>query len=139
MDKISKANRSANMRAIRGKNSAPELAVRRAAHGLGFRFRLHRRDLPGSPDMVFPRWRTAIFVNGCFWHGHHGCRRSKLPASNVEFWKTKLTANIVRDRKNYAALRKMGWHVAVIWQCEVGDDSAAAKIVERILLGRPKC
>jgi DNA mismatch endonuclease, patch repair protein len=134
MDRISKASRSANMRAVRGKNTAPELAIRRAAHGLGFRFRLHRQDLPGCPDMVFPRWKTAIFVNGCFWHGHRGCRRSKLPTSNVEFWRAKLTANVVRDRKNYAALRNMGWHVEVVWQCDIGDDLAAVETVERILI-----
>jgi DNA mismatch endonuclease (patch repair protein) len=132
MDKISKARRSANMRAVRGKNTAPELAIRKAAHRLGLRFRLHRKDLPGRPDLVFPRWKTAIFVNGCFWHGHRGCRRSKLPASNVEFWRNKLTANAARDRKNYAALRKIGWHVVVVWQCDIGDDLAAAEAIRRI-------
>jgi DNA mismatch endonuclease (patch repair protein) len=126
------------MKAVRGKNTAPELAIRKAAHRLGLRFRLHCKDLPGCPDVVFPRWQTVIFVNGCFWHGHRGCRRSKLPTSNVEFWRNKLAANISRDRKNYAALRKMGWQVEVIWQCKIGNDLAAAETVERIFtLGRP--
>lgn len=133
MDRISKASRSANMRAVGGKNTAPELAVRRAAHRLGFRFRLHRKDLPGCPDIVFPKWKTAVFVNGCFWHGHRGCRRSRLPASNVDFWRAKLRANVARDRKNHAALRKMGWRVEVIWQCDMGDDLTVAETVERIL------
>ncbi|WP_441256157.1 very short patch repair endonuclease [Bradyrhizobium sp. 482_C4_N1_1] len=132
MDRISKSQRSANMRAVRGKNTGPEIAVRKAAHQLGLRFRLHRRHLPGCPDLVFPRWKTVLFVNGCFWHGHRGCRRSKLPASNVDFWREKLAKNARRDRKNYAALRKIGWHVEVIWQCQIADDLAATKAIERI-------
>src|SRR4051812_5135938 len=100
MDRISKTQRSANMRAVRGKNTAPELAIRKAAHRLGLRFRLHRKDLPGTPDLVFPKWRTVIFVNGCFWHGHVGCRRASIPSSNTEFWRAKLSKNVERDRKN---------------------------------------
>ncbi|MBR0786336.1 DNA mismatch endonuclease Vsr [Bradyrhizobium iriomotense] len=132
MDTISKLQRSANMKAVRGKNTAPEMAVRRAAHKLGLRFRLHRRDLPGCPDLIFPRWKTAVFVNGCFWHGHRGCRRSRLPTSNVEFWRKKLAGNVKRDRQNHAALRAIGWHVAVIWQCNIGDDLAATEALRRI-------
>ncbi|WP_314946744.1 very short patch repair endonuclease [Bradyrhizobium cosmicum] len=132
MDKLSKIRRSANMKAVRGKDTAPEMAVRRAAHGLGLRFRLHRRDLPGCPDLIFPRWKTAVFVNGCFWHGHRGCRRSKVPTSNVEFWRKKLAGNVRRDRRNYAALQAMGWHVEVIWQCDIGDELAAIEAVRRI-------
>jgi DNA mismatch endonuclease (patch repair protein) len=132
MDTLSKTQRSANMRAVHSKHTGPEMAVRRAAHRLGLRFRLHRDDLPGRPDLVFPKWRTVVFVNGCFWHGHMGCRRSKLPSSNVDFWREKLSRNRQRDRKNYRALRKMGWHVALIWQCNIGDDRAAAEAVKRI-------
>jgi DNA mismatch endonuclease (patch repair protein) len=132
MDKLTKDQRSANMRAIRGKHTAPEMAVRKAAHRLGLRFRLHRKDLPGRPDLVFPKWRTIVFVNGCFWHGHAECRRARIPLTNVEFWREKLSRNIERDRKNYRELRAMGWHVEVIWQCDIADDIAAAAALVRI-------
>jgi DNA mismatch endonuclease, patch repair protein len=114
------------MRAVRGKHTKPEMVVRKAAHRLGLRFRLHRKDLPGRPDLVFPKWRTVVFVNGCFWHGHDGCRRAKLPSSNVAFWREKLSANVERDQRNYRELSKLGWHVEVIWQCDISDDEAAA-------------
>jgi DNA mismatch endonuclease (patch repair protein) len=137
MDKISKSRRSANMRAVRGKDTGPEMAVRRAAHGLGLRFRLHRKDLPGCPDLVFPKWRTAVYVNGCFWHRHQGCRRAKLPSSNVDFWKKKLAANVARDARNYAALEKLGWRCEVIWQCDVRDEQSAVDAVRRIPSSEP--
>jgi DNA mismatch endonuclease (patch repair protein) len=132
MDKLSKLRRSANMRAVRSKHTGPEMAVRRAAHRMGLRFRLHRKDLPGRPDLVFPKWRTVIFVNGCFWHGHARCKRSKLPSSNVDFWQEKLSRNVQRDRKNYRELRKLGWHVELIWQCDIADDQSATEAVKRI-------
>lgn len=132
MDRLSKAQRSANMRAIRGKNTAPEIAVRKAAHRLGLRFRLHRKDLPGRPDLVFPKWRTVIFVNGCFWHGHTGCRRAKIPSSNSEFWREKLSRNVERDRGNLIQLQELGWHVEVIWQCDITGAEAAAAVLARI-------
>jgi DNA mismatch endonuclease (patch repair protein) len=99
---------------------------------MGLRYRLHRKDLPGRPDLVFPRWRTVVFVNGCFWHGHAGCKRSKLPSTNVDFWREKLSRNVRRDRKNYRELRKLGWHVELIWQCEIGDERSATDAVRRI-------
>jgi DNA mismatch endonuclease (patch repair protein) len=111
--------RSRNMRAVRGKDTKPELAVRSAAHGLGLRFRLFRKDLPGRPDLTFQKWRTVIFVNGCFWHQHGGCRKGALPKSNIEFWKSKLSDNILRDRRNRKELQKRGWRVFVIWECDV--------------------
>jgi DNA mismatch endonuclease (patch repair protein) len=132
MDKLSKLRRSANMRAVRSKHTGPEMAVRRAAHRMGLRFRLHRKDLPGRPDLVFPKWRTVVFVNGCFWHGHSGCKRSKLPSSNVDFWRDKLSRNVQRDRKNYRKLRKLGWHVELIWQCDIADDESATEAVKCI-------
>ena len=107
------------MRAVRGKDTKPELAVRRAAHNLGLRFRLFRADLPGRPDMTFPRWRTVVFVNGCFWHRHPHCARSMLPKTNRNFWKKKLERNVRRDRSNYALLAKRGWRVLVVWECEI--------------------
>jgi DNA mismatch endonuclease, patch repair protein len=115
--------RSRNMRAVRGKHTKPELAVRRAAHGLGLRFRLFRTDLPGRPDMTFPRWRTVLFVNGCFWHQHRHCKRSRLPKANKQFWKKKLGRNAQRDQSNYNLLVKRGWRVLVVWECEIaGSD-----------------
>jgi len=117
--------RSRNMRAVRGKDTKPELAVRRAAHGLGLRFRLFRRDLPGRPDLTFPKWRAVIFVNGCFWHQHAGCSKGVLPKSNVTFWETKLSDNILRDRQNLIKLQKQGWRVFVIWECDVRRLGAA--------------
>ncbi|WP_431205656.1 very short patch repair endonuclease [Bradyrhizobium betae] len=132
MDKISKTQRSANMRAVRGKHTSPELAVRKAAHRLGLRFRLHHKDLPGKPDLVFSKWRTVVFVNGCFWHGHDGCRKAKLPSSNTKFWRTKLSGNVERDHRNYRKLTDLGWHVEVIWQCDIPDAAAAAAALDRI-------
>jgi DNA mismatch endonuclease (patch repair protein) len=106
------------MAQVKSKNTTPEIVVRRAAHALGLRFRLHRADLPGKPDLVFPRWNVAIFVNGCFWHSHEGCSRARIPHSNGSYWKKKLHRNVVRDRENIRSLRKAGWRVIVIWECE---------------------
>jgi DNA mismatch endonuclease (patch repair protein) len=131
-DRLTREQRSDNMRAVRSRDTAPEIMARSAAHRLGFRFRLHRKDLPGSPDFVLPKYRTAIFVHGCFWHGH-GCSRSKLPQSNVEFWKEKIRKNRVRDKKAVAELQKSGWEAITLWQCEIRSfDAAVARIsVER--------
>jgi DNA mismatch endonuclease (patch repair protein) len=105
------------MARIRSKNTKPELIVRRLAHALGYRFRLHRRDLPGKPDLVFPRRRCVIFVHGCFWHGH-GCRLSSRPKTNSDFWADKIAGNRARDARHVEELRKQGWQVEVIWECE---------------------
>lgn len=119
VDHVTRERRSAMMSGVRGKDTLPELLVRKAAHGLGLRFRLHDRRLPGRPDLVFPRWRTVVFVNGCFWHGHPGCKRAARPKSNVRFWADKIEANTRRDAVNYAQLRDMGWRVVIFWQCEL--------------------
>lgn len=118
------AARSANMRAVRGKDTLPEMIVRRTVHALGFRFRLHDRKLPGCPDLVLKRHKTVIFVHGCFWHGHQGCRRSRVPATNTDFWTEKLERNVARDARQQAALRADRWHVLVIWECELRDLDA---------------
>lgn len=121
-------DRSENMRAIRSKNTAPELAVRSLAHRLGYRFRLHRNDLPGKPDLVFPSRRKVIFVHGCFWHSHE-CKPGLVPNTNREFWTAKLSQNAARDRKHEEELHAQGWEVMVIWQCELKDPEAvSAKI-----------
>lgn len=106
------------MARIRQKHTAPEIAVRRAAHAAGMRFRLHRRDLPGSPDLVFPRRRLVVFVHGCFWHRHAHCKRTTTPRSNTAFWQAKFAANQARDVANIVALEKAGWRAEIVWECE---------------------
>jgi DNA mismatch endonuclease (patch repair protein) len=120
-DKISKARRSANMRNIRAKNTAPELTVRRLVHGLGFRYRLHSAKLPGKPDIVLSRSKKIVEVRGCFWHQHKGCVDSHLPKSRRDYWVPKLAKNIQRDKANERKLRKSGWDVLTIWECELRD------------------
>ncbi len=122
-DIVNAEKRSEIMSRIKGRNTMPELAVRRIAHGLGFRFRLHRRDLPGSPDLVFPRYRTVVFVHGCFWHRHDGCRYAYRPKSRIQFWTKKFEENVARDARNEAALHDLGWQVVVIWECETKDQA----------------
>jgi DNA mismatch endonuclease (patch repair protein) len=117
--------RSWTMAQIRSKNTKPELAVRKAAHALGLRFRLHRGDLPGTPDLVFSGRRTALFVHGCFWH-RHGCARATTPASNVQYWTAKFERNVERDARNAAELRKLGWRCVRIWECETNDATRLA-------------
>lgn len=111
------------MARIRGKDTKPEVAVRRLLHAMGYRFRLHRRDLPGTPDIVLPGRRKAILVHGCFWRGH-GCRLGKPAASRVEYWAPKIAANRARDRRKAAALRPAGWSLAVVWECRLRDPAA---------------
>ena len=115
--------RSRNMAAIRGKDTAPELAVRRILHAMGLRFRLHRRDLPGRPDIVLPKHRTVVFVHGCFWHRHEDCRYTTTPKTRQEFWQTKFAANVERDRRNRTDLLQLGWRVIVVWECELRQPS----------------
>lgn len=117
MDIVDPATRSRMMSGIRGKNTKPELAVRRYLHGAGFRYRLHAAHLPGSPDLVLPRYRAVVFVHGCFWHAHQGCHYFRVPATRHEFWTTKLAANVARDDRDIAALRAAGWRVAIVWEC----------------------
>lgn len=118
-----KATRSRNMAAVRSKNTQPELALRRALHARGYRFRLYRKDLPGKPDLVFPGRRAVIFVNGCFWHGHN-CRAGALPATRRSFWKPKIEQNRQRDARNIEALLTLGWRVLTIWECDLKDPAA---------------
>ena len=127
-------DRSANMRAIRGKNTAPEMTVRSLAHRLGYRFRLHRKDLPGKPDLVFPSRRKIIFVHGCFWHAH-ACKSGLVPHTNREFWTAKLEANKARDRRTVHLLTEDRWRVLVIWECELKNPGAVATRIKRFLGG----
>lgn len=125
VDIVSTEVRSRMMAGIRGRNTQPELLLRRELHARGFRFRLHRKDLPGCPDLVFPRYHAALFVNGCFWHRHPGCRYASTPATRAEFWQKKFDANVARDKAAVEDLAIHGWRVAVVWECalrRVGHD-----------------
>src|SRR5580698_10228568 len=124
MDKLSSEQRSANMRQIRSENTAPELLLRKMLHRLGYRFRVHRKDLPGKPDLVFPSRRKVIFVHGCFWHQHPQCREGRVPGSRVEYWGPKLRRNQERDAAAQAALKEQGWLSLTIWECELKDTAA---------------
>lgn len=128
-------DRSENMRAIRSKDTKPEMAVRSLVHQMGYRFRLHRSDLPGKPDIVFPARRKVIFVHGCFWHAHN-CRSGLIPNTNQEFWLAKLEINKSRDSKNLVALNEIGWKSLVIWQCELKDIVALRRKIKRFLRKR---
>lgn len=121
-DTVSPEKRKVIMSRVRGKDTKPEMAVRRWLHAHGFRFRLHRRDLPGSPDIVLPKYRTVIFVNGCFWHRHLGCPRTTTPKTRKDFWEKKFQANISRDIANEDRLRCLGWRVLIVWECRTKRD-----------------
>ncbi|OXE37691.1 MAG: very short patch repair endonuclease [Phenylobacterium zucineum] len=123
-DHISKERRSANMRAVGARNTKPEITVRRLAHQMGYRFRLHRADLPGKPDLTFPKRRAVIFVHGCFWHGHDCKRGTPKPKNNADFWATKLARNVERDRRQLALLELSGWRALVVWECELKPEAA---------------
>ena len=125
MDVHTEAQRSYNMSRIRSTDTKPEIQIRRLCHKLGYRFRLHRKDLPGKPDLVFPKFKTVIFVNGCFWHRHDCKNGSHLPKSNVEFWQHKLETNKKRDHSNWRKLRRDGWNVGVIWECQTQQPDQA--------------
>ncbi|MEJ8811840.1 very short patch repair endonuclease [Variovorax ureilyticus] len=125
VDVVSPQIRSRMMSGIRGKNTKPEVVVRRALFAAGYRFRLHRRDLPGAPDVVLPSRKIAIFAHGCFWHMHEGCKNSKLPSTRPEFWRNKLAGNVERDRKAIEALLSDGWRVLVVWECATRDPAAS--------------
>jgi DNA mismatch endonuclease (patch repair protein) len=118
------------MSAIRSKNTKPEMLVRRVAHSMGLRFRLHRTDLPGKPDLVFPRYRLAMFVHGCFWHGH-GCKRGgKGPKSNTDYWLPKIQRTRARDVASQKALHDLGWRAAVLWECELTSDDQVKGLIK---------
>ena len=128
-DILTSEQRRKCMSSIRGKNTKPEIQVRQGLHARGFRFRLQDKKLPGRPDIVLPKYGVAIMVNGCFWHGHKGCRYATVPKSNVEFWTAKIQRNRHRDQVTEAHLTALGWHVITVWECELrGADQAAARI-----------
>lgn len=132
-DKFSPAQRSWIMRQVQSRNTKPELLVRSLAHRLGYRFRLYRRDLPGTPDLVFPARAKVIFVHGCFWHGHPCRRGARLPKTNAEYWQTKIARNEKRDRQHRRALRQLGWSTLVLWECQLRDQQKLAAKLSRFL------
>jgi len=128
------AARSAQMALIRGSDTKPELKVRRMFHAAGLRYRLHDRRLPGTPDIVFPSRRVVVFVHGCFWHRHRSqrCKLARLPKSRLEFWRPKLEGNAARDRKTQAQLRRIGWRVFILWECEIAKNSRIISLIDKI-------
>lgn len=132
-DVFDPAQRSRIMARVRDRDTTPEKAVRSLLHRLGYRFRLHRKDLPGKPDIVLPKHRAVILVHGCFWHQHPGCKAAKRPASNTEYWTRKLDRNVVRDEHNLAQLAYLGWRVLVVWECELRDADRLQARLTRFL------
>lgn len=134
MDTISRTRRSWNMSRIKGKDTSPELIVRSVLHSMGYRFRLHVKTLPGRPDVVLPKWRTVIFVHGCFWHRHEGCKFAYTPKSRLEFWLKKFDENVKRDATQRAKLKAAGWKVRVVWECQTADREALRKRLARMFV-----
>lgn len=126
-DPLSPAERSERMSRIRSKNTKPEVFVRSVLHRMGYRFRLHRKDLPGNPDIVLPKHRIVIFVHGCFWHQHPGCRKATIPENNADYWGRKLRRNIERDRRVTQQLEELSWRVVTLWECEIPRQEAALR------------
>ena len=133
-DNLTAEQRRKNMSAIKSRHTKPEIIVRSMLHRLGFRFRLHNKKLPGKPDIILPKYKTVIFVHGCFWHQHKGCKRSTIPKSNTDYWIPKLTGNVKRDIQHKADLKKAGWNVAVVWECKTKDTEKLAKKLENIFV-----
>jgi len=134
VDRLSKKHRSWNMGRIKSKNTTPEKKVRSILHSMGYRFRLHKKDLPGKPDITLKKYKTVIFVHGCFWHHHKNCKDAGIPKSNKKFWKEKFKNNIERDKKYKRQLEKLGWKVLIIWACELQDiEKLKEKIGQKLV------
>ncbi|MDM1555851.1 MULTISPECIES: very short patch repair endonuclease [Chryseobacterium] len=132
MDKHNKQTRSYNMSQIKGKNTKPEILVRKFLFANGFRYRLHDKKLQGKPDIVLRKYNTVIFVHGCFWHGHDGCKKFVIPKTRTDFWLNKINTNISNDNKNIEALKKDGWNVITIWECEIKNEVRMQKLLKQI-------
>ncbi|NTX45182.1 DNA mismatch endonuclease Vsr [Burkholderia cepacia] len=133
VDHVTSIKRSEIMRAVKRAGSAPEIVVRRLVWALGYRYRLNVKTLPGRPDIVLRRYRKAIFVHGCFWHGHVGCSKAKLPKSNTDYWSAKIAGNKRRDSEQIEQLRQQGWKVLTVWQCELRDEGALLQKLKEFL------
>ncbi|WP_213378867.1 very short patch repair endonuclease [Allochromatium tepidum] len=134
-DRFTPQERSRIMSLVKGRDTKPEKVVRSLLHAMGYRFRLHRNELPGKPDIVLPKYRKAIFIHGCFWHGHAGCRRAARPESNADFWNKKIDENMARDKKAQAELKNSGWDLLVIWQCEMKDLEKLRRNLNQFIKG----
>lgn len=132
MDTLTKERRSWTMSLVKSKNTKPEILVRSFLHRYGFRFRLHRNDLPGHPDIVLPKYQTVIEVRGCFWHQHPGCKAARIPKSHEAFWRDKFARNVKRDKRTEKLLKKLGWHLIVIWECELKKNGFLETIPDKI-------
>lgn len=132
-DSLTPEQRSALMRKVRSKDTTPEMRVRRALHAKGFRYRLHHSDLPGKPDLVLSRFRTCIFVHGCFWHGHESCRKASVPKTNTDFWVKKISRNQERDREVRTLLEEIGWRVVTVWECQTEKAEEFERLLEEIV------
>ena len=126
--------RSRNMSAIKSKNTKPEIAVRKLLHSLGYRFRIHKKNLPGSPDIILPKYKTVIFVHGCFWHRHENCKYASTPKTRKEFWENKFKANVKRDLDIQEKIKNIGWKYVVIWECEINNKSKLKNIFKNLFL-----
>jgi len=133
VDVFTKEKRSEVMACVKGRDTKPEKVVRSLVHRMGFRFSLYRKDLPGKPDIVLPRYEKVIFVHGCFWHGHANCRKATIPATNTEFWTEKIAKNKIRDTKSKRQLRRLGWQVLVVWECEIARTEKLMRKLNRFL------
>lgn len=138
MDRVSPEKRSNIMSRIRGRDTSPELLVRKMLHSKGARFRLYRKDIPGHPDIVLPKLRLAILVHGCFWHGHDGCNKGRLPKTRLDYWRPKIAANKVRDARNVADLKNFGWSPIIIWQCQTRDMENLSLHLDKLLEINPQ-
>jgi DNA mismatch endonuclease (patch repair protein) len=134
VDRISAETRSRNMSRIRSKDTKPEMQLRRIVYGMGYRYQLHVKSLPGCPDLVFARRRKALFIHGCFWHQHEGCKDSHLPKSRLAYWSPKLVRNAKRDIENERKLRELGWDTLTIWACEITDENRLAHRLQEFLM-----
>ncbi len=133
MDNLSKQERSVMMSKIRSNNTKPEILLRKALFVKGFRYRINDKRLQGKPDIVLPKYRTVIFVHGCFWHNHKNCKRAHLPKSNIEYWKNKLKTNEERDAKNQEILKKSGWNIIVVWECEIKTQEKIEQVITNLI------
>ncbi len=133
MDNHTPKQRSYNMSQVKSKNTSPEKIVRSILHNMGYRFRLHKKDLPGKPDIVLTKYKTVIEIQGCFWHRHKGCKNATTPRTNVEFWNSKFESNVERDKKNQKKLKELGWNVIILWECEIADLNRLKDILKKHL------
>ncbi len=131
-DSLTKEERSKNMSSIKGKDTKPEMTVRKFLYNQGIRYRLHSKELPGKPDIVMRKRKTVIFVNGCYWHRHRNCKFAYTPKSNIRFWETKFNENIERDLKNYKTLKSKGWNVIVIWECKIKNNTYQEELIKQL-------